>query len=288
MPGSVTLIECPRDAFQGLPRLIPTDTKVDYFLSLIDAGFKHIDFGSFVSPKAVPQMQDTQQVLEAIRPRLGQTVLIAIVPNVKGLEAFIQAGSIRCAGYALSVSETFQQRNFRQTLQQAWIVVDELLKRSQTAGVDLVIYLSMAFGNPYGEPWSPSRVVSFVAKLVDRGVRQISLADTVGLAKPQGVHELFSVCRQQFPSIDLGVHLHGRPNGWEDVVMAAYSAGCRRFDGALLGMGGCPFAEDHLVGNIPTEGLLRLFSQLGLMMDVTEESIQTALAKARRILASYS
>jgi len=288
MPESVTLIECPRDAFQGLPHFIPTETKVDYLLSLIDAGFRDIDFGSFVSAKAVPQMRDTPQVLEAIRPRLGRTRLIAIVPNVQGLEAALEAKDIRCAGYALSVSETFQQQNFRQTLEQAWAITGELLNRSRAAGMELVVYLSMAFGNPYGDAWSPSGVVSIVEKLVETGVRQISLADTVGLAQAQTVHELFSACRQLSSDLDLGVHLHARPDRWEDVVMAAYSAGCRRFDGALLGMGGCPFAADHLVGNIPTEGMIHRFSHMGLTVDVTEESIQPALDKAGRILSGYS
>jgi len=288
MPESVIHIECPRDAFQGLPHFIPTKTKVDYLLSLINAGFKHIDFGSFVSAKAVPQMQDTRQVLEVIRPHLGQTRLIAIVPNLKGLEAAIGAKGIRCAGYVLSVSETFQERNFRQTLEQAWTVTGELLNRSQGAGMEFVVYLSMAFGNPYADAWSLERVVSFVDRLVETGVRQISLADTVGLAQSQTVHDLFLACHRQFPDLEMGVHLHARPDCWEDVVMAAYSAGCRRFDGALLGMGGCPFAEDHLVGNIPTEGLVQRFSRMGLKLDVTEESIQPALRMAGRILSGHS
>jgi hydroxymethylglutaryl-CoA lyase len=288
MSESVTLIECPRDAFQGLPLFIPTETKIEYLLSLIDAGFKDIDFGSFVSAKAVPQMQDTPEVLDAIRPHLGQTRLIAVVPNLKGLEAAIETKDIRCIGYALSVSETFQQRNFHQTLEQAWAVTTELLERSRGAGMELVVYLSMAFGNPYADAWSPERVVSFVDKLVETGVRQISLADTVGLAQAETVHDLFLACRQEFAELELGVHLHARPDRWEDVVMAAYSAGCRRFDGALLGMGGCPFAEDHLVGNIPTEGMVARFSEMGLNLVVTNESIQAALGKAERILSSYS
>jgi hydroxymethylglutaryl-CoA lyase len=288
MAESVTLIECPRDAFQGLPQFIPTNTKIDYLRSLIEAGFKEIDFGSFVSVKAVPQMQDTLQVLEAIRPYLGQTRLIAIVPNLKGMEAAIEARDIRCFGFALSVSETFQQRNFRQTLEQAWAMTAELLDRSRGASKDFVVYLSMAFGNPYGDAWSPERVVSFVGRLVETGVRRISLADTVGLAQAQTVQDLFSTCHKQFPEIELGVHLHARPDRWEDVILAAYSAGCRRFDGALRGMGGCPFAKDYLIGNIPTEGLVHRFSLMGLKMDVTEQSIETALAKAGRILAAYS
>ena len=288
MPEFVNLIECPRDAFQGLPHFVPTQTKIDYLLSLIDAGFEDIDFGSFVSAKAVPQMRDTPEVLEAIRQRLGQTRLIAIVPNLKGLEAAIESKDIRCIGYALSVSETFQQRNFHQTLEQAWAVTDELLTRSKSAGMELVVYLSMAFGNPYADAWSPERVVSFVDKLVETGVQQISLADTVGLAQTDTVHTLFLACRQEFPELELGVHLHAHPDRWEDVVMAAYSAGCRRFDGALVGMGGCPFAEDHLVGNIPTEGLIARFSQMGLNLAVTSESIQAALRKAGAILSNYS
>ncbi len=288
MAESVTLIECPRDAFQGLPHFIPTETKIDYLLSLIDAGFKDIDFGSFVSAKAVPQMRDTPQVLDAIRPRLGQTRLIAIVPNLKGLELAIEAKDIRCIGYALSVSETFQQRNFHQTLEQAWAVASELLERSQVAGMELVVYLSMAFGNPYADAWSSQRVVSFVHKLVEAGVRKISLADTVGLAQAPTVHDLFLACSRQFPDLELGVHLHARPDRWEEVVMAAYSAGCRRFDGALRGMGGCPFAEDHLVGNIPTERMIARFSQMGLKVDVSQESIQTSLEKANKILSGYS
>jgi len=288
MAESVTLIECPRDAFQGLPHFIPTETKIDYLLSLIGAGFKDIDFGSFVSAKAVPQMRDTPQVLDAIRPSLGQTRLIAIVPNLRGMEAAIEAKDVRCIGFALSVSQTFQQRNFHQSLEQAWAITDELLNRSRSAGRDFVVYVSMAFGNPYTDPWSPEQVVSFLGRLVEIGVREISLADTVGLAQAQTVHDLFSNCRDQFPELDLGVHLHARPDRWKDVVMAAYLAGCRRFDGALRGMGGCPFAEDRLVGNIPTEGMIRCFSQMGLNMDVTEESIRTPLGKAERILSSYS
>jgi hydroxymethylglutaryl-CoA lyase len=288
MAESVTLTECPRDAFQGLPHFIPTETKIDYLLSLIDAGFKDIDFGSFVSAKAVPQMQDTRQVLEGVRQRLGQTRLTAVVPNLKGLEAAIEARDIRFAGYAFSVSETFQQRNFRQTQDQAWAITGELLSCARGAGMELVVYLSMAFGNPYGDPWSPSSLLLVVEKVAKIGVRRILLADTVGLAEAQTVHEVFSACRQVSPDIELGVHLHARPDRWEDVVMAAYSAGCRRFDGALVGMGGCPFAEDHLVGNIPTEGLVARFSQMGLNLAVTSESIQAALRKAGTILSSYS
>jgi hydroxymethylglutaryl-CoA lyase len=214
--------------------------------------------------------------------------LIAIVPNVKGIQAAIEAGGIGCAGYVLSVSETFQQRNFHQTQEQAWALVDQLVERAQAARLELAIYLSMAFGNPYGDPWSARKVQSYVEKLAAKSIRQISLADTVGAAKPEQVGELYSVCRLALPAtVELGVHLHARPDRWQEVVSAAYSVGCRRFDSALLGIGGCPFAEDHLVGNIPTEGVVGEFSKMGLVMDVTAESIQKPLAKAREILMTY-
>ena len=285
--SSVDIIECPRDALQGLPQFIPTQTKIKYLLSLIEAGFTRIDFGSFVSPKVVPQMRDTREVFEAIQPQLKESYLIVIVPNLKGLEMAINVGGIHCAGFPLSVSETFQQRNVRQSFEQAWRVVDELVERSCNAGMDLVIYLSMAFGNPYGDPWSPERVLSYAEKLISKGVRQVSFADTVGKAKPQDVYEVFSTCRKQNPKTDLGVHLHGRPDNWEEIAMAAYDAGCRRFDGALLGIGGCPFAEDELVGNIPTERLVQEFNQMGIETGLKVESLREPLTRARQILREY-
>jgi len=283
----VTIIECPRDAFQGLPHFIPTQTKIDYLLSLIEAGFSHIDFGSFVSPRAVPQMQDTRQVFDALRPYLKETYLIAIIPNLKGLEKVIQAGGIRCAGYPLSISNTFQQRNLHQDLEQSWKVLDDLIARARDAQIDLVVYLSMAFGNPYGETWSADRVLTFVETLVERGIQQVSLADTVGLAKAQEVHDVFVACLKKFPEIHFGAHLHSRPECWEQPVLAAYEAGCRRFDGALLGIGGCPFAEDELVGNIPTERVVHHFNQMGVDTGLDEPAIQKPLAKAREILERF-
>ncbi len=287
MAEPITLVECPRDAFQGLPGLIPTQTKVAYLESLIEAGFSHIDFGSFVSPKAVPQMQDTRQVLDAIRHQLKNTSLIAIVPNLQGLEAAIQAGDIRCAGFSLSVSETFQKRNFHQTLEQAWTVVNQLLERSQAVGMDLVVYLSMALGNPYGDPWSVSDVVLHAEKLASKGIRQISLADTIGAATSSSVHTLFSECKKHLSGLDLGIHLHSRPDRWEELVLAAYSAGCRRFDGALMGMGGCPFAKDHLVGNVPTEGLVQCFARMGVETGILYAALEHPLSLAQKILGRY-
>jgi hydroxymethylglutaryl-CoA lyase len=287
MPESVTIVECPRDAFQGLPQFIPTPVKIDYLISLLRAGFTHIDFGSFVSPRAVPQMQDTEQVLAALKPFLRDTTLIAIIPNLRGLEKVIQVGGIRCAGYPLSVSEAFQRRNLHQDLEEAWEVVDDLANRTKAVRIELVIYLSMAFGNPYGDPWSPGHVLTFVERLASQGIQQISLADTVGMAQADVVRDLVADCLKNFPQVQFGVHLHSRPEKWEQPVMAAFEAGCRRFDGVLQGIGGCPFAEDTLVGNIPTERVVRRFNHLGISTGLPEEAIQEPLAKARRILEEY-
>lgn len=287
MPESLTIVECPRDAFQGLPRFIPTPVKVDYLLSLLKAGFTHIDFGSFVSRRAVPQMQDTEQVLAALKPFLGDTTLIAIIPNLRGLEKVIQVGGIRCAGYPLSVSESFQRRNLHQDLKEAWEVVDDLVNGAKAGHIELVIYLSMAFGNPYGDPWSPGHVLTFVERLASRGIQQISLADTVGMAEAETVRDLMADCLKNFPQVHFGVHLHRRPDQWDLPVIAAFEAGCRRFDGALQGIGGCPFAEDRLVGNIPTERVVRHFNHLGVSTGLLEEAIQEPLARARRIVEEY-
>lgn len=287
MPERVILTETPRDAFQGLPHFIPTETKVQHLLVLIEAGFPHIDFGSFVSPRAVPQMQDTQQVFEAVRPRLKDTYLIAVVPNVTGIERAIRCEGIRCVGYPLSLSETFQRRNLHQDLDQAWCLLEEMTGRADDAGIDLMVYLSMAFGNPYREEWSAEQVSRFVEKLVRKGIRQISLADTVGLAQPDQVEEVFTACRAGFPSVEIGVHLHSRPERWEQPVMAAYRAGCRRFDCALHGIGGCPFAEDELVGNIPTEQVVARFTEMGVATGLEEAALERPWASAGEILRNY-
>ncbi|MEW5978815.1 MAG: hydroxymethylglutaryl-CoA lyase [Acidobacteriota bacterium] len=288
MPESVSIIECPRDAFQGLSRFIPTTLKVEYLRSLVEAGFQQIDFGSFVSPEAVPQMQDSGQVAQAVRPLPGHVTLIGIVPNLRGLETLIETGGIRCAGYPLSLSPTFQQRNVRQTPVESWRVVEALLSRSRESGIELVIYLSMAFGNPYGDAWSPDLVLSFAQKAAGLGVERIALADTVGMAQPDQVARLFRACRQEFPNTTWGVHLHARPEIWTEPVMAAFEAGCRRFDGALQGIGGCPFAEDRLVGNIPTEEMVRHFNRMGLITELSDVALEKPLALARQISSQYA
>jgi hydroxymethylglutaryl-CoA lyase len=287
MAESVTIVECPRDAFQGLPRFIPTPVKIDYLLSLLKAGFTHIDFGSFVSSRAVPQMRDTEQVLEAVKPFLGDSTLIAIIPNLKGLDKIIQVGGIRCAGYPLSLSGTFQERNLHQDLEESWKVVETLVDRAKVQNIELTIYISMAFGNPYGDPWSPQQVLRFVEELVKKGIRQVSLADTVGVAKPDVVRSVVSECLKSFPEAQFGVHLHSRADKWEEPVIAAFQAGCRRFDGALHGLGGCPFAEDTLVGNIPTERVIHRFNQLGIRTGLSQETLQRPLAEAAKILERY-
>jgi hydroxymethylglutaryl-CoA lyase len=286
MSDFVTLMECPRDAFQGFPHFIPTRVKIDYLASLIEAGFRRIDFGSFVSSRAVPQMRDTLEVFTALRPDLKEIDLIAIIPNLRGLEKVIEAG-IASAGYPLSISETFQQRNLHQDLSQSWRVVDDLVARAKPAKVNLIVYLSMAFGNPYADSWSSELVLAFVDKLVNKGIEEISLADTIGAAKPRQVHDVFAACLKRFPQTHFGAHLHSRPDRWEEILMAAFEAGCRRFDGSLYGIGGCPFAKDELVGNVPTERVVRHFSKIGVDMGLQEETLEKPLAKVRQILEKY-
>ena len=287
MPECVTIVECPRDAFQGLPQFIPTAAKSAYLLSLVQAGFRHIDFGSFVSPRAVPQMRDTEQVLSTVGPLVGDSALIAIIPNLKGLNKVIQLGGVRFAGYPLSVSETFQKKNLHQDSEGSWKVVEVLARRAKASRIELIVYLSMAFGNPFGDVWSRKQVLEFVERLARNGIQYISLADTVGMAKPDVVQTLVSECLKTFPDIQFGVHLHSRAEKWQEPVMAAFEAGCRRFDGALRGLGGCPFAEDKLIGNIPTERVVRAFNRLGIQTGLSEEALQRPLAGATDILERY-
>lgn len=310
---AITLIECPRDAFQGLPRFVPTEAKVAHLRNIVAAGIEEIDFGSFVSPRAVPQMADSEDVLAQLRdevPRLPR--LIAIIANEKGLdratEAFapIIAGRVvdasahgqPCVGYPLSISETFQKHNTGKSIAESWPLVETLQRRASAGGIELIVYISMGFGNPYREPWSPQLVTDTALRLAEIGVRTISLADTVGLATPPQVSETFAATFAQLKSairpgapgqtaIALGAHFHARPDCFADNVRAAFEAGCRRFDTSLGGYGGCPFAQDELVGNIPTEAVVSLFESHGASTPVTPQSIAPALASARQIFQQY-
>ena len=253
MPGNETkIIECPRDAWQGLKGQIPTELKVQYLRALIGAGFKHIDAVSFVSPKAVPQMADSEQVLEKLDPP-DDVEIIGIVVNQKGAERAIATEAVHTLGFPYSVSPTFLERNQHQTLEQSVDELEQIKLKADAAGLDMVVYISMAFGNPYGDLWNAEEVIEAAGILADMGVRQISLADTVGLATPQQVSELISAVISAHDHLEIGAHLHSTRAGAAAKIVAAYNAGCRRFDSAIGGLGGCPFAQDEMIGNIPTE-----------------------------------
>jgi hydroxymethylglutaryl-CoA lyase len=250
--NQVKIIECPRDAWQGLKGQIPTDMKVEYLRALVRTGFKHIDAVSFVSPKAVPQMADSEEVLKRLDPP-DDVEIIGIVVNQKGADRAIATDAVRTLGFPYSVSPTFLQRNQNQTLEAAIDEVEQIKLKADNAGLDVVVYISMAFGNPYGDLWNAEEVIEAVGILADMGIQQISLADTVGLATPQQVKELVSAVIGAYDHLEIGAHLHSTRAGAAEKVIAAYDAGCRRFDSAIGGLGGCPFAQDEMIGNIPTE-----------------------------------
>jgi hydroxymethylglutaryl-CoA lyase len=253
--NSVKIIECPRDAWQGLKGQIPADLKTNYLQALISAGFKHIDAVSFVSPNAVPQMADSEEVLKELHPP-DNVEIIGIVVNEKGAERAIATGAVRTLGFPYSISPTFLQNNQRQTLEEAIEELEKIEKKADEAGLDTVVYISMAFGNPYGDDWSVDEVVEAVALLEIQEIRTISLADTVGVAPPEKIREVVSTVMAKYDYLEIGVHLHSRPDQAAAKIIAAYDAGCRRFDSAIGGLGGCPFAQDDLVGNIATETLI--------------------------------
>jgi hydroxymethylglutaryl-CoA lyase len=263
--STVKIIECPRDAWQGLPVPIAPDVKAGYLRRLIDAGFTNIDAVSFVSPAAVPQMADSEQVLDLLAPP-EHVEIIGIVVNQKGAERAIRTGMVQTLGFPYSVSPEFLQRNQRQTLEQSLDAFESIVALAQNAGLDVVAYISMAFGNPYGDPWSIEEVSDACDLLIDSGAQQISLADTVGLAAPTQISEVVSAVIASHDDAEIGVHLHARPTEAAARIRAAYEAGCRRFDSAIGGLGGCPFAQDALVGNIPTETLLAVLSDCGATM----------------------
>jgi len=252
LSDSVKLIECPRDAWQGLKGQIPTELKVSYLQALVSAGFKHIDAVSFVSPNAVPQMADSEEVLKELDPP-DDVEIIGIVVNEKGAQRAVKTDAVRTLGFPYSISPTFLENNQRQTLEDAIEELEKIEKISSAAGLNTVVYISMAFGNPYGDPWTVDEVVDAVDLLEVQDIQMISLADTVGAASPERIKEVVSAVTAKFGYLEIGVHLHSRPEEAAAKILAAYEAGCRRFDSALGGLGGCPFAQDELVGNIPTE-----------------------------------
>jgi hydroxymethylglutaryl-CoA lyase len=281
----VKLIECPRDAWQGLKRQIPTELKACYLRALIAAGFKHIDAVSFVSPKAVPQMADSEKVLEQI-DLPDDVEIIGIVVNEKGVERAIATKGVTTLGYPCSVSETFLRKNQNQTLEECYKTLQLIKTKADEAGLGIVVYISMAFGNPYGDLWDENELRQAIEKLKAFGIRSISLADTVGVAGPDLIRRLVQSITNEYVDYDIGVHLHSAPDKAVTKVLAAYDAGCRRFDSAIGGLGGCPFAQDALVGNIPTESVIAALQQCGVELSVSQ-SLQNALALNSLIAGNY-
>ena len=285
MSEAVKLIECPRDAWQGLKGQIPAELKTNYLQALISAGFKHIDAVSFVSPNAVPQMADSEEVLKELDPP-DDVEIIGIVVNEKGAQRAIATEAVRTLGFPYSISPTFLDNNQRQTLEDAIEELEKVEKKADEAGLDTVVYISMAFGNPYGDPWSIDEVVEAVALLELQEIRVISLADTVGLAPPEKIREVVSAVMAKYDYLEIGVHLHSRPDQAAAKIIAAYEAGCRRFDSAIGGMGGCPFAQDELVGNIPTETVIETLRGRGAQVPPLKP-LDTLLRATAEIGARY-
>jgi hydroxymethylglutaryl-CoA lyase len=280
------IIECPRDAMQGIADFVPTEVKVKYLQSLLAVGFDSLDFGSFVSPKAIPQMRDTTEVLAQLDQSNTKTKLLAIVANVRGAEQAATHESIKYLGFPLSLSEEFQRRNTNKTIEEALSEVAQMQELSTKAGKELVLYLSMGFGNPYGEPWAPELAAEMTHKLDALGISIISLSDTIGVSSRDTISELFSTLIPAFPHIEFGAHLHTNPNTWREKVEAAYQSGCRRMDGALLGYGGCPMAKDDLVGNMPTEKMLSYFQEKNLPLGLDFNALQQSLHLAAEVFHS--
>lgn len=285
MSAETKLIECPRDAWQGLGGYIPTELKVAYLRALIGAGFKHIDAVSFVSPKAVPQMADSEGVLKRLDPP-DDVEIIGIVVNEKGVARAVSTQAVTTVGFPYSVSPTFLQKNQNQSLEEAYDTLEQIKLKADEDGMDTTVYISMAFGNPYGDPWSTDEVVEAVDLIEKTGVRAISLADTVGLASAGQIAGVVSAVLAEYGYLEIGVHLHSRRADAANKILAAYDAGCRRFDCALGGLGGCPFAQDELVGNIPTEIVIDALGQRGAPLPI-HKSLDNVLRMNADIAAKH-
>jgi hydroxymethylglutaryl-CoA lyase len=286
MANPVKLIECPRDAWQGLTGLIPAELKADYIRALISVGFKHIDAVSFVSPKAVPQMADSEEVLKELDPP-DDVEIIGIVVNEKGAERAIKTQAVSTLGFPYSISESFLRKNQNQSPEEALEELEKIQKKADDAGLDVVVYISMAFGNPYGDLWNPEEVIEAISLMEVDNLKRISLADTVGMASSQQINELVAAVMTKYDYLEIGVHLHSRIEEAGDKVLAAYNAGCRRFDSALGGLGGCPFAQDALVGNIPTEKVIETLTRRGAELPPLK-SLDSLLKATAGISAKFS
>ena len=279
----IKLVECPRDAMQGWKKQIPTEKKIAYINSLLKAGFDTIDFGSFVSPKAIPQMADTAEVITRLDLNDTRSKLLAIIANYRGAEDASVFEQIRYLGFPFSVSETFQKRNTNSSIEESLARVEEIQNLCVKTGKELVVYISMGFGNPYGDPYDEEIVFEWVNKLVAMDIGIISLADTVGVATSQQVYDMTSYLVESLPGIEIGVHLHSTPGNWKEKLEAAVKAGCKRFDGALKGIGGCPMADDELVGNMNTEWMIGYFEENGMLPELNKEALDKSLSMAQEI-----
>jgi hydroxymethylglutaryl-CoA lyase len=279
----IHLVECPRDAMQGWKQFIPTQQKVEYLNTLLQVGFDTIDFGSFVSPKAIPQMADTKEVLNGLRLQDSRSKLLAIVANQRGAEEAVVSDQISYLGFPFSVSPTFQQRNTNSTLEESLGRVEEIQSLCIAKGKTLVIYLSMGFGNPYGDVYNEEILLKWAEEMVRRDIQIISLADTVGVATPEQITTALQALIPQYPQASFGVHLHSTALNWKEKTEAAYKAGCTRFDGALKGIGGCPMAKDELVGNMATERMIAYFKEQKALPDLNEAALQKSLEIASKI-----
>lgn len=283
----VKIIECPRDAMQGIKMFIPTDKKVQYIQSLLRIGFDTVDFGSFVSPKVIPQMQDTSEVLARLDLSYTQSKLLAIIANTRGAELAAEYDPIRYLGYPFSISENFQMRNTHKTIEESLITLREILEISDKKSKEVVAYLSMGFGNPYGDRWNVAIVGEWVEKLSTMGVKIISLSDTVGSSTPEVIDYLFSNLIPKYSGIEFGAHLHTVPEKWFEKIDAAYKAGCRRFDGAIQGFGGCPMAKDDLTGNMPTEKILSYFTTVKENTNTSPMSFESSYNEATKLFSEF-
>lgn len=283
----VKIIECPRDAMQGIKTFIPTERKVAYIQSLLRVGFDTIDFGSFVSPKAIPQMQDTAEVLAQLDLSRTESKLLAIIANTQGAEIASKHKEIKYLGYPFSISENFQMRNTHKTIAESIVTLQEILNIADASNKEVVAYLSMGFGNPYGDPWNVEIVGEWTEKLAGMGVKILSLSDTVGSSTPEVIDYLFSNLIPKYPHIEFGAHLHTTPDKWHEKVDAAYKAGCMRFDGAIQGFGGCPMAKDDLTGNMPTERMLSYFTTVRANTNASPMSFESAYNEATKLFGEY-
>lgn len=283
----VKIIECPRDAMQGIKEFIPTDKKVQYIQSLLRVGFDTIDFGSFVSAKAIPQMQDTAEVLAKLDLSQTQSKLLAIIANTQGAENASVHPEIQYLGFPFSISENFQMRNTHKTIAESLVTLQEILNIADKTNKEVVTYISMGFGNPYGDPWNVDIVGEWTEKLANMGVKILSLSDTVGSSTPEVIDYLFSNLIPKYPNVEFGAHLHTTSEKWFEKVDAAYKAGCRRFDGAIQGFGGCPMAKDDLTGNMPTEKMLSYFTTVKADSNLSPMSFESAYNEALKIFTVY-